>query len=173
MTSQPQYPWDGQPDYAACNFAGGHLIRNLERRLTIDGRVHAETIVAAIGTIAGFSALRALMADLAATRDPAIAGQLNILQSESGAKYYFGEPINRMLFPVSADEANRKLWSLAAGGAVLAGLDRSQLPELGPMFTHVTQNSRRRAGEAGLRCRKKTIQNCRSESCCWLCGRWH
>jgi len=44
-----------------------------------------------------------------------------------------------MLFPVSADEANRKLWSLAAGGAVLAGLDRSQLPELGPMFTHVTQ----------------------------------
>ena len=146
MTSQPKYPWDGQPDYAACNFAVGHLIQNLERRLRIEGRVHAETLLAAIGAIAGFSALRALMADLAATRDPAIAAQLNIVETQSGAKYYFGEPINRMLFPVSREDANRKLWSIAAGGAVSAGLDRSQLPKLEPMFAHVTQNSRGRAG---------------------------
>ena len=140
MTSQPKYPWDGQPDYAACNFAVGHLIQNLERRLRIEGRVHAQTLLAAAGAIAGFSALRALMADLAATRDPAIAGQMNIVETKSGAKYYFGEPINRMLFPISREDANCKLWSIAGGGAISAGLDRSQLPKLEPMFAHVTQS---------------------------------
>ncbi len=140
MTAQPKFPWDGQPDYAACNFALGHLIQYVEKRLTLEGRIHAETLLAAIGAIAGFSALRALMAHLAETKDPAIAGQLNIVQSNSGAKYFIGEPINRTLIPAAAGEAGRKLWSLAAGGAVAAGLDRTKLPEVGPMFAHVTQN---------------------------------
>ena len=45
-----------------------------------------------------------------------------------------------MLFPISREDANRKLWSIAAGGAISAGLDRSQLPKLEPMFAHVTQS---------------------------------
>ncbi len=140
MTTQTKFPWDGQPDYAACNFALGHLIQYVEKRLSVEGLPHAETLLAAIGALAGFSALRALMAHLAETKDPAIAGQLSIVQSNSGAQYFIGEPINRMLVPANTGEANRRLWSLAAGGAVAAGLDRAKLPELRPMFAHVTQN---------------------------------
>ncbi len=140
MTTQPKFPWDNQPDHAACNFALGHLVQYVEKRLSVEGRIHAETLLAAIGAIAGFSALRALMADLAETKDPAIAAQLNIVQSNSGAKYFIGEPLNRILIPANAAETGSKLWSLAAGGAVAAGLDRTKLPELRPMLAHVTQN---------------------------------
>jgi hypothetical protein len=139
MTTQPKFPWDGQPDAVACNFALGHLIQALEQRLTTEGRLHAETLLAAIGAIAGFSALRALMAELAESKDPAIVGQMDIVQAKNGAIFYVGEPINRTLIPANTGEAYSKLWSVAAGGAVAAGLDRTKLPELGPMFAYVSQ----------------------------------
>src|SRR5688500_675536 len=51
-----QWPWEGQPDSAACDFAAGHLFHHLPARLTVNGGVHAETCLTAIGAIAGFAA---------------------------------------------------------------------------------------------------------------------
>ncbi len=51
----PSFPWSGYPSSTACNLAAGDLANNLASHLTIDGRVHAETYVAASGTIAGFA----------------------------------------------------------------------------------------------------------------------
>jgi hypothetical protein len=134
-----QHPWTGQPDEIACNFALGHLYHNLKLRLTVDERIHAETLVAAAGAVAGFAAQRALFARIAATRDEATLGQLQLVTTASGATYVFGEPLNQSLFGHSNAEAPERLWPHAAGGAVAAGLSPDQLPDLSAMFAHVSR----------------------------------
>jgi hypothetical protein len=140
MQQVSQWPWDGQPDSAACDFAVAHLYHNLPARLTANGGVHAETCLTAIGAIAGFAAQRALFSHLKESKDETLIKQMRRVRTATGAEYYFGEPLNRMLVPSSDAENNRRLWSLAAGGAVGAGLHPSQLPKLTEMFAHVAKN---------------------------------
>jgi hypothetical protein len=45
-----------------------------------------------------------------------------------------------MLVATSEAENNQRLWALAAGGAVSAGLPPAQLPKLADMFAHVAKN---------------------------------
>ena len=132
-----RWPWEGQPDHAACDYAVLHLYRTLPARLAANGRVHAETCLAAIGAIAGFAAQRALFEQLERTRDAALISQLQIVRTEEGEEFVVGAPLNRMLVPASAAENNQRLWSLAAIGALSSGLVPSQLPRLDDMFTHV------------------------------------
>jgi hypothetical protein len=134
-----QWPWEGQPDSAACNFAAGHLFHHLPARLTMNGGVHAESCLTAIGAVAGFAAQRALFAHLKDTGDEALLKQMRTVKTNAGAAYYFGEPLNRMLVSSCETEGNQRLWPLAAGGAVEAGLPSSQLPKLGDMFAHVAK----------------------------------
>jgi hypothetical protein len=141
QTSTPlaKWPWDGQPDFNACNFALRHLFSNLPARLKTDGVVHAETCLAASGAIAGFAAQRELFARISRENNQSLAQQMRAVTTTSGAKYFIGPPLNRALLPTSNAEANQKLWSLAAAGAIVAGLDRPQLPKLEDMFTHVSK----------------------------------
>ena len=55
----------------------------------------------------------------------------------SGEQYWFGDPLNYMLIPKTEADVNRCVWSLAAGGAVSAGLQMQQLPKVEAMFGHV------------------------------------
>src|SRR5215472_6441508 len=110
-------PWKETPDEVACNFALGHLYPNLRGRLTVDGRVHAETYISAVGAIAGYAAQRTLFARLSGT-----GATLHRARVASGEEYWFGDPLNDMLVPKTETEANSCVWSLAAGGAVSAGL---------------------------------------------------
>ena len=135
-----EWPWDGQPDSAACNFAVGHLFNNLPARLAVEGGIHAETCLAAIGAIAGYAAQRALFARLKDTRDEALLKQMHTVKTKAGREYFFGEPLNRMLVPSSEAESNQRLWSLAAGSAVGAGLAPEQLPKIDDMFAHVAKS---------------------------------
>jgi hypothetical protein len=128
-----QAPWHGQPDSAACVAVVVNLFNALRARLTVNGRVHPETCLAAIGAIAGFSAQRVLFEEC---RNVA-ALKLRTAKTRTGSEYYFGEPLNRMLVPAAEAENNRRLWPLAAAGAINAGLSRSDLPDLGEMFAHV------------------------------------
>ena len=50
------FPWKDAPDVIACNLAFGDLVNDLPRRLTVEGRVHAETLLASIGAVAGLNA---------------------------------------------------------------------------------------------------------------------
>ena len=55
MADIEDMPWkDDVVSYIGCNFAYADLANNLPRFLTIDGKLHAETLVAASGAIAGF-----------------------------------------------------------------------------------------------------------------------
>jgi hypothetical protein len=128
------FPWKRSPDEIACNFALGDLVNNLPQRLTVNGRVHAETFIACAGAIAGFAAQRAFFAQAEESGDQTILREIHIATTKSGQKYFFGEPLNRTLFPVTDGDGYLKLWSLAAGGAVAAGLNQTELPKLEDMF---------------------------------------
>jgi len=132
------FPWKDAPDVIACNLALGDLVNNLPRRLTVEGRIHAETLLASIGAIAGFAAQRAFFAESVENEGRA-AREIKIATTASGVKYFFGEPLNRTLFPTTEAEAGLRLWSVAAGGAIAAGLNASELPKLENMFKHVSQ----------------------------------
>lgn len=144
-TSPPQggdrdsrHPWTG-PEFAVCNFAFADLILNLREVLAVDGRIHAETFVAAAGAIAGHAAQRTLFERLAREEDGKTIGELKVLTTAGGAKYWFGDPINDALMALVPEEADLRLWSMGCGAALTAGLDRSALPPLEPMFAHVSR----------------------------------
>jgi len=128
-TAANELPWKDAPNAVACNFALAHLVENLRGLLTVGGRVHAETYISAVGAIAGYAAQRTLFAE----------GQVGIhrVSVASGDQYWFGDALNNMLVPKTEAEANRCVWSLAAGGAVSAGIRPQQLPVLDAMFKHV------------------------------------
>jgi hypothetical protein len=132
-------PWQDAPDFAVANFALADLINNLPVRLTMDGRLHAETLVAASGVIAGYAALQALLYDLQAGGETPQAAGLHVITTVGGREFYFGDRLNAMLVPQTnaVAEASEKLWPLAAGGAVAAGLAPDRLPPLDRMFAHV------------------------------------
>ncbi|NJM33497.1 MAG: hypothetical protein HC850_01000 [Rhodomicrobium sp.] len=115
------------------------MSNNLPARLGKDGRVHGETCLTAIGAIAGFAAQRALFNRLVEADDKAQMAEIRTIRTQDGAEYFVGEPINRALVPATPAEAKLRLWSLAASGAVAAGLDQADLPKLDDMFVHVAK----------------------------------
>ncbi len=132
-TASNELPWKATPDAVACNLALGHLVENLPRRLTIDGRIHAETYISAVGAIAGYAAQRTLFA----ASPPIMGVNINRVRTKSGEQYWSGNGLNFMLVPKTEAEANRCVWSLALGGAVSAGIQAQQVPPLGAMFKFV------------------------------------
>jgi hypothetical protein len=131
-TVAAEWPWTGTGDAIGCNLALGHLFQNLSHLLTIDGRIHAETYISAVGAIAGYAAQRTLFAEIA----PLASNNIHRVGAASGDQYWYGDPLNFMLVPKTNAEANRCVWSIAAGGAMSAGL--RELPKLDAMFAHVT-----------------------------------
>jgi hypothetical protein len=133
-TTAAEWPWQNSSDFVACNLALGHLWRNTLHRLTIDGRIHAETYISAVGAIAGYATQRTLFAQIAQS-PPGTDVNLHRARMKSGEEYWFGDPLNYMLMPKTDAEANRCVWSLAAGGAMSAGIQA--VPSLEAMFKHV------------------------------------
>jgi hypothetical protein len=131
--AENELPWKNTQEAVACNFALGHLVGNLPRRLTIDGRIHAETYISAVGAIAGFAAQLTLFAE----SPPVMGVNINRASTASGEQYWFGDTLNHMLVPETEANASRCVWSLAAGGALSAGLRPQQMPQLDAMFKHV------------------------------------
>jgi hypothetical protein len=132
-----QQPWRDAPDGLAANFALADLVNNLPGKLTIDGKIHAETLLGAIGAIAGYAALKAVLSAVP-PEDLTPENGYHMVQTTSGDLFLFGVPVDQALLPRSNGDAD-KLWPLAAGGAITAGLDPNSLPPLPPMFEHVAK----------------------------------
>lgn len=128
---EPQFPWEGDSRFPACNCAFVDLFRNLPNQSVFNGQRHLATMLAAIGAIAGFAAQRALFAETGAWP----AG-MQIATTKAGRIYYFGDPLNDMLAPPARADAQLRLWPLAAGALVAAG---ATPPDVKPMFAHVTR----------------------------------
>jgi hypothetical protein len=129
-SGEAKFPWPNGQSYVACNLAAGNLANNLASWVERDGRVHAETYVAASGAIAGYAAQQSLK-ELDAT------AHLRVATTASGDKYLFGDPLNDMLVAKTEAEANGRVWSRAASAAVSAGLPMARVPNWEDMFGHV------------------------------------
>jgi hypothetical protein len=128
---EAKFPWPSDEAYVACNLAAGNLANNLASWVMRDGRVHAETYVAASGAIAGYAAQLSL-------KEYDATAQLHVATTASGDKYLFGDPLNAMLFAKTEAEADGRVWSQAASAAVHAGLPMDRVPDWKEMFGHVS-----------------------------------
>ena len=133
---EAKFPWDGDTSFVACNLATGNLANNLASWVEYEGRLHAETYVAASGAIAGYAAQQSLIAQ----NSSALPSGMHTATSSSGEEFLFGDPLNEMLFAKTEAEAWGRVWPRAAGAAVSAGLPVSSLPSWGDMFRHVAEN---------------------------------
>lgn len=134
-------PWDEDEDVTECDSATANLLTALTRRLTLNGVVHAETCLAAIGAIAGLAAQRAVFQQLAEQNDPAALKQIRSARTRTGVEYFSGEPLSRMLVPSPGTKGPEGMeggiWSLVTAGALRTGMPARMLPDLGEMFSHV------------------------------------
>jgi hypothetical protein len=135
------FPWAGQPDEIGCNFAFGHLMRNLPGRLTTPGnRLHAETLLAAAGAVAGLAAQISLLADPVGLARAKADGQLLDAKFKDGRVFLYGDALNNMPFTNDVALARSRVWNCLVAGALAKGLDASAIPDVDAMFRHVTSS---------------------------------
>jgi hypothetical protein len=134
-------PWRSASDEVGCNFAFGDLVTNLPRRLTVDGRIHAPTLLAASGAIAGYAAQQTLFSEIYIHKDPGALQRngIQIVGSKPGSQYFFGDLLNARLVSQGPYDSAERLWSLAAGAAVQCGVPMDALPKPDSMFAHVSR----------------------------------
>ena len=132
-------PWAGA-DYAACNFAMGHLRDYLLSALTSNGQVHVETLFAAIGCIAGFANQKHAFLKLKESGYLIGPPAIQIISARNGIELYTGQALNSSLI---ADKQNQvqglEFWPIVAGGAVANGLSPDEMVSTGSMINHIDQ----------------------------------
>jgi hypothetical protein len=141
-------PWkDDVENYIGCNFAYADFTNNLPQLVAVDGKLHAETFVAASGAIAGFAAQQALLAQrsnfsMEALNETSTNDGLFIVRSPRGDRYLYGDPLKTMVFckEKTPTQITARLWEWAAGGAIEAGLDQSQMPDILTMWENVNRS---------------------------------
>jgi len=105
------------------------LLTRLMRAMTDPKGIHIESVLTALGALAGFSCQMAIRAELAKAGRNTVAGILMHMDSSDGKRFYFGDALNKPLA-----ESPYSVWSLAGGGAESAGA--KTLPDLHDIFGH-------------------------------------
>jgi hypothetical protein len=136
------FPWAGQPDETACNYAFGNLIRNLPPRIALEGKLHAPTVMAAIGAVAGVAAQVSLLADAEKMEKVTSEKKLSEMTLKAdGRIFLYGPALNEMLYSVSDPVlARSRVWNMMVAAALSKGLDRKDLPNVPAMFRHVSES---------------------------------
>ncbi|MEJ6003253.1 hypothetical protein [Paucibacter soli] len=106
------------------------VTQRLLNAMKTDRGVHVESLLCALGSLAGYSCQAALRA-LAAARGAPETSLLTVIETQGGKTYFFGDHLNKPLA-----ESQYSVWGLAAGGAQQAGC--SSLPDINEIFKHVT-----------------------------------
>ncbi|HTO79296.1 MAG TPA: hypothetical protein VMJ31_05925 [Methylocystis sp.] len=140
-----RFPWaypgdvDEQesPEFLICNLALCDIRNNLRATLTIDGRVHAESYLAATGVLAGFAAQRALFDRLSSLPADRRVGQVMAATTRAGEEFFFGDMLNDALIARRDEEKRLKVWPLAFQAAISAGMNPASAPKLETLFGYV------------------------------------
>ncbi|MEQ1781900.1 MAG: hypothetical protein ABMA14_11105 [Hyphomonadaceae bacterium] len=140
-TEGNNFPWAGQPDEIACNFAFGLIMRNLPPRIANDKNMHAPTLMAAAGAVAGVCAQISLLADAERIEKARAEGRIKEMALKDGRIFLFGDALNEMLYSVrDADVARSRVWNMLVTAALKKGLEREALPNVPAMFRHVNES---------------------------------
>jgi hypothetical protein len=111
-------------------FAGKEIFARLMSALASkDPRgVHSETLLCALGALAGYACQASVRAQTIAMRS-APDSQFKVATTADGKRYFFGDALN---FTLAEDRLS--VWSVAAGAAQQAGAKK--LPDLEEIFKH-------------------------------------
>lgn len=92
--------------------------------------VHIESLICALGSLAGYSCQAALRAMAVSQGLPEVA-LLTQVETKDGKTYFFGDNLNKLLA-----ESQYSVWGVAAGGAQQAGC--ANLVEVSEIFQHTS-----------------------------------
>lgn len=120
--------WTGI-DETLGNMAIGHVRENLMAFLKDQRGIHAETLMVAVGALAGHAALHAAFEVAAA--EPGKASLVTIETSDGGT-FYSGDTLNAFLIPENPEIIS--LWGLIAAAAVGIGVPQAELPDYIDIF---------------------------------------
>lgn len=111
--------------------AGREICQRLINALKTEEGVHIESLLCALGSLAGYSCQAQLRA-LSIKNGEHEESRLVIIKTENNEKYFFGDSLNQALA-----ESDHSIWNLAAGGAQQAGCNH--LPDVIEIFRHVSK----------------------------------
>lgn len=111
---------------------GKEVYERLLRGLKTERGVHAESLLTALGALAGYSCQASVRAAAAARGLPESA-LLMTIETTNGQKYFYGETLNVVLA-----QAQDSVWGFAAGAAQQAGC--ASLPDVKAIFEHVAKS---------------------------------
>ena len=131
------FPWSRDGEITA-NLAIGSLRESLLMWLKTERGIHAETLMVAIGALAGFAAQNAVLEFYLKPGKPIPTNGLVTLTTASGETFYSGDLINAYL--VHEATSTYPLWSLIAAAAIDAGLPPTELPDYRDMFRYVASS---------------------------------
>ena len=135
-----QYPWHGTESMLACNNAVESLNNALLKRVSLKGRIHAETLVSAIGCIAGYATKQATLNRMKIEGIPLEPPEINIVTIKNKKNYLYAERINQAFFKdMNAVSGKFSFWGFVSGPALEICGEPAALPKLEDMFTHVTE----------------------------------
>ena len=92
--------------------------------------VHVESLLCALGALAGYSCQANLRAQALSKGMPETA-PFQAVETKDGKKYFFGDPLNNALAG-----SQHSVWGLAAGAAQHAGA--GELPDINDIFKHTS-----------------------------------
>lgn len=133
----PLYPWSPDGDVAA-NFAIYNLRENLLGWVSHEGRIHCETLMSVIGSLAGFAALNSVLDNYVKKGKPIPLNGLVTVDTDDGQRFYFGDLLNAYIVPQPGG-TQHTLWAYVAGGLVGSGVDPQDLPDVNEMFRRAAE----------------------------------
>ena len=106
------------------------VVEQLMAALKNDKGVHVESLLAVLGSLAGYACHAAVREELVDSGKHNENEVFTVIRDNAGRKYYFGDLPNNPLA-----EGQVSIWSLVGGAAQHLGV--TTLPDLTPIFSHV------------------------------------
>jgi hypothetical protein len=124
------FPW--QPDSTATADLAINTVRERLMSALKDHRgIHTETLLTAVGSLAGFAAQNAALARVTSNDSSAPRLSFAIVLTQSGEKWVMGDAVNVFLYP--EPHSILPIYSILAGAAIKAGVAEGELPNIGEM----------------------------------------
>ncbi|MDQ8023121.1 MAG: hypothetical protein REI94_14890 [Moraxellaceae bacterium] len=132
-SSAPEVPTQSQgtDPLAGAKRGAQEVVQALVGKLNTGNGVHVESLLCALGSLAGYACQARLRAQALEKGTPENKVFV-IVETTNGGKYYFGDPLNKALA-----ESKYSVWGLAAGAAQHHGC--ADLPDVAEIFGHVSK----------------------------------
>jgi hypothetical protein len=133
-TPVTSFPWQPESTITG-NLAIGNLRENLLKSLKTQRGIHTETLLTAVGALAGFAAQNAALNQVTSPDPTSPRLSIAIAQGRGGEKYVFGDAVNLYLFP--EPNSTLPLFALIGGAVIQARLAADDVPDYKEMAKHV------------------------------------